>query len=373
MAKVALDIGRANVKAHCPTPNGVRGVKQFGMPSIVAVINREVWERDSNGGSPPDGFIQIGKRYYVVGERAKQYGGDYKMETSRLTSPDFYLPLLMYSLAMTNENGSESKPIQLVLGLTYSSGDYKASKQMKSFLLADRPDAKNESLVRSCITHRGVSHFNFVRNDISLFDEPFGTLSYLLWDELGHPRKDAGLRESLLILDNGGHTVDVVPVHSSGGLTGRIYSPQLSQVQSLREGVLTYQAGLWQEIREAHWSKLKDMVQDPGQYRLDEILRTDQLVYGKTVIDVTAITKRRKMAMAAAIYEKLRGYSPLDYGQIFLTGGGSHFIFKEIARRLPDFEVRLAMSDSADQSAIQFVNARGVARLLASVYGQARG
>jgi hypothetical protein len=366
MARITVDLGRSGMKVWCQTPNGRNGKRQLEIPSLVARIDEKTWERDSNGGLPPDGFVNIGKNYYVVGERAKQYGGDYMLETSRLVSTHFYLPLLLYGLSQMAGNGSADAPIQLIIGLTYSSGDYQTSKKMRSFLLGDKGQAKNESFVRHCRTSRGDSFFNFVRKDISLFDEPYGTLAYRLWNDAGDINESSQLSQSLLLLDLGGHTVDIVPVHSSAGVKlGRVYTPVLSNANSLAKGVLHYQSGLWRDLRDA-FAELRDITTEPNRHQINTILRTDMVPYGNKFLDASNITKKRKRAMAHDIYESLRQYSPLEYPQIVLTGGGAPLVFDDIYKRFPDFTVELAMPETDN---IQFTNVRGVARLLASVYG----
>lgn len=194
----------------------------------------------------------------------------------------------------------------------------------------------------------------FKVNSVQTFDEPIGGFCHYVFTQEGKERKNNPFADkTVLVLDVGGHTSDVVAVDPGGAL-------DLMSLKSTRTGVIDMTKRFESTLRDNN----RHIFQDAGDLdisRVEQAIRTGVYKFGRMEIDCQ--TESRE-AMHELIYDLTQIVNAaggvVNYDYLLMTGGGGALVFDALQEALPRIELVLAEKNRDD---MKFANVFGGAKL----------
>jgi hypothetical protein len=170
---------------------------------------------------------------------------------------------------------------------------------------------------------------------VETFDEPLGGFNHAVLTTNGMPLKNNIYRDStLLVVDIGGYTCDVVAVDPNGMIDD-------SSLQSTITGVLNISSQFEAELRSLYRDMFKG-VGDIDERRIEQAMLTGIYRFGKLELDCADIAQESIQTLVNDIKDVMRAAgSVANYDIVLLTGGGSALVVDALRRaeQRVDFEL----------------------------------
>ena len=333
MPDIFLDFGNADVKYYDGDSN--YGYFRHAIVEISESQWREVCKRAKQ---PPMGYIAIEDRYFAYGDKARRYTLKDKPKGAARYTQDYYGVALM---AAISELFDSSHRIMNVY----------ASHAPRDFEYAD--DIRNAVLGRwKFVTHKGDYNLNI--KTVETFDEPLGGFNHAMLTKNGKVLKSNPYRDStVLVVDVGGYTVDVVAVDPGGQIDD-------SSLGSTITGVMDTYNWFERELRSMYRDEFK-AVEDITPERLEKAILTGFFQFGKLKLNCDSIGKQAINILVNDILSVIRANGSIaNYDVILLTGGGSALVYD--ALKIAENRIDFVLVESRRED-MRYANVFGGAKL----------
>lgn len=335
MPDIYFDFGNADVKYF-------DGNKTYGhFRHAIAPITDSEWRKVcGRAKQPPQGYISIDGRHFAVGDKARRYTLKEKPRGANRYVSDYYGVALMVAIS---EMYDTSHRIMNVY----------ASHAPRDIEYAD--DIRRSILGRwQFVTHKG--DYNLTVKTVETFDEPLGGFNHAILTKDGKVLKDNPYRDStVLVLDVGGYTCDVVAV-DPGGLIDD------SSLGSTLTGVIEAFDFFEDEMR----AKYRDLFKGVGRIderRLESAMLSGKYQYGNTPLDCASIGKEAIQTLVNDIVDVINASGGVaNYDIVLLTGGGSALVYEALNQSVPMIDFIMAEDDREN---MRYANVFGGAKLFA--------
>lgn len=343
---VILDLGHWGLKGIV----GDDARRRITIPHALNELNRDDWNNLVEiGDHAHPGYIQVGTRYYEVGEIAQRHSAVQAESIARYRRN--YYGVLMCSVIANLFSPDEIEGA--VVFASYPPGDRRHKDDLEASLLG-----------RWEFVNRRRKYNITVRQVVS-YTEPLG--GFWNWvireDERGqhYDNPDYDPNRATLVIDLGGGTMSMLPI-------GRDQLPDFSMAESFPIGFNSVARDFQRELRANHRDLFRAArVLDDGL--LHEALQTGRFYGGgmRDGMDVSTEVSRamgRLLDQFRAAYERLGG--PMPYGQIILTGGGSAVLGEHLRMQLNHQRVAYAHDNPHE---MHFANVMGGLKAYRELFG----
>ena len=343
---VILDLGHWGLKGIV----GDDARRRITIPHALNELNRDDWNNLVEiGDHAHPGYIQVGTRYYEVGEIAQRHSAVQAESIARYRR-NYYGVLMCAVIAHLFEPNEIEGAIVFA---SYPPGDRRHKDDLESSLLG-----------RWQFTNRHRDYNITVREGGS-YTEPLG--GFWNWvirdDEHGrhYDNQEYDPDRATLVIDLGGGTMSMLPI-------GRDQLPDFSMAESFPIGFNSVAREFMRELRANHREMFR------AARVIDDTLLHEALAKGRFYgggyrdgIDVRTEVNRamgRLVDSFRSAYEHLGG--PMPYGQIILTGGGSAVLGEHLRVLLNHQRVDYAHDDL---SQMHFANVMGGLKAYRELFG----
>lgn len=333
MPDIFFDFGNADVKYF-------DGEQSYGYfrHAIVEISESQWREVCGRAKQPPQGYIAIEGRYFAYGEKARRHALKEKPRGASRYVADYYGVALMAAISELYD--SSHRVINVY-----------ASHAPRDFEYAD--DIRDASLGRwKFVTYKGSYNINI--KTVETFDEPLGGFNHVMLTKNGKVLKSNPYRQStVLVVDVGGYTVDVVAVDPGGQIDD-------SSLGSTVTGVIDTFNWFERELRSLYRSEFKD-VESILPERLESAMLNGFYQFGKLELDCSAIGNQAINMLVNDILSVIRANGSIgNYDVILLTGGGSALVYDAIRQAEQRIDFILVESRRKD---MRYANVFGGAKL----------
>lgn len=333
MPKLFLDFGNADIKWY--DGNGNYGYFRHAL----AELNEKKMDRLMGRSTlPPEGLLIVNGKGAAIGDAARRHTiKERPMGAARYTK-EYFGFFLAHALTQCFKKGSNN----IALYASYAPQDVDYATDIVEACLGEW----------NIISAQGKVKHKIKR--VETFDEPFGGFNHFILTQSGRERKDNPVAElTCLIVDVGGHTVDVMAVDAGGDI-------DLSTLDSTRTGVIQLKKQFESDIRMKHKAKFRK-AGNLDDKRVESALLNGQYPYGKTKLDVSSEAIENVAALANDVLEIIDfNGGAANYDIVLLTGGGAALIFEPLKNSLPEMEFQL-VEDNRDN--MRYANVFGASKL----------
>lgn len=333
MPKLYLDFGNADIKY-------LDGSGNYGhfRHALAEISNSKMNRLMGRSTLPPKGLLVVNGNGAAIGDAARRHTiNERPMGAARYTK-EYFGFFLAQALVNCFEKGSNN--IALYASHAPQDADYA------------------QDIVDACmgeweiVSPRGKLKFKVKR--VETFDEPFGGFNHYVLTNAGRERKDNPISDSTcLIVDVGGHTVDVMAVDAGGEI-------DLSTLDSTRIGVIQLKKQFTEDIRVKH----RDKFRKAGNFddkRIETAIMSGFYPYGKLKLDVSNEAIENVSLLANDVLEIIDANGgATNYDIVLLTGGGAALIYEPLKNGMPDMAFQL-VEEKRDN--MRYANVFGASKL----------
>lgn len=335
MPDIFLDFGNADVKYF----DGMKAYSHYR--HAIAPITESEW-RTIVGRSkmPPVGYIAIEGKYFAIGDKAVRYVLKEKPRGADRYTPDYYGVAMAY--AISELYPSDTRLINLF-----------ASHAPRDAAYVD--DIRQAALgYWHFTTHNGTYKVHV--KTVECFDEPAGGFNHAVLTKDGRALKNNPYRDStVLVLDVGGYTCDVIAVDPQGMIDDNSYDSTLT-------GVISAYDFFERELRSAHKAEFKG-VGELAPRRLETAMLTGKFPYGNSQIDCADLGKQAINSLVNNISEVIKASGGVaNFDVVLLTGGGSALVHEALKAHIRTIDFILV---EPDRELMRYANVFGGAKLFA--------
>lgn len=330
--KLNFDFGNAD----CKWFNGI----DFGyFRHAIAPLTDSQWSRVAGTASGlPEGYIKVNGLPYAVGDSARRH-----QIKHRPTGAERYHEMYYgIGLAMAMSQAFDSKSGKVQLRATHAPHDFDYTSDLEHAALG----------VWQIESHKGEQVFNVT--EVKTLDEPLGGFYHFVLNKSGRFSKGTSIEDqTVLVLDVGGHTVDIVAVDED-------YVIDISSIDSTRAGVLNLKEQFEKELRYNNKRRFKDTGDiDPRQ--IEKALMTGVFRFGKLEIDCSNEALEAKQTLVNDVIQIIQSAGgAADYNSVLLTGGGAALIYDMLSESLPYLEFTMV---EKTREHMRFANVFGAAKI----------
>ena len=327
-----IDGGNAFVQA-------IYGDTKIKFPHSIAELDEVTWRstQDRFGDSKVKDFINVGKKYYVVGETAQSFYVT-KLSGRAKYTRDYYGLLFARTVVELNRDERSDVIADVNIMASHTPQDFPFRKQLK--------DSIKGKWAFTC----NKIKYNLSVNDVQTYDEPFGSYANVAFVKKAVGRYDFPCSGKVVgVIDIGGGTCSCLMVDGEGHV-------QHAQSDNGTMGINDSMA-LFKRILEEDYNETFAQSR-----RIPEDRLRDALQHGKFVGKGRALDCKDQAARALtpllneinSLYiSKFDGGVSVD--RIVLTGGGSILLEDRLKEMLDHGDVQMA--DISKE--IQYANVSG--------------
>lgn len=335
MPEIVFDFGNARGKWFYPRVNEYEDFRH-----AVAPLDESDWRKIVGRGKPPKGVVKVNGLPYAIGDVARRYVIPDRPTGAARYNQTYYGPPLAFAMSEAFQKTMSS----VTLIATHAPQDIDYARNLIQA-------AKGEW----CVVSRFGENI-FVVKEVYTLDEPIGGYSHYVLTEKGDEKKKNQLREGMtLVVDVGGHTVDVAKIDPGGEL-------DTLSLKSRRAGVIKMTEDFETYLR----SNNPTMFQDVGDLdirRVEDAIMTGVYRFGKVPINCLDEARAVINSLVNDIGQVMTGAGGVaNFDHILLTGGGSALVFDALQAANQRGEFVLA---EPDRSLMKYANVFGGAKLAA--------
>lgn len=332
---VIFDFGNARGKWFVPY-----SMASGDFMHAIATLSENEWESVVGRGRPPSGFVRVNDVPYVVGDMARRYLIKDRRRGAARYRKDYYGVAMSYALSEMFKRNSGN----IYLMASYPPGDIPHVPQLVDVVTGDwRVEGRNGKQT-------------FCVNAVRTFDEPLGGYSHFAFNKDGtESRRNPYKNSTVLVLDVGGHTVDVAAIDPGGEIDPR-------SLDSTRTGVINMLARFENELR----SNNRDMFVETGDLdpkRVESALMTGAYKFGRVEIPCEEEAEASIWELVNDVVRIVNGAGGVaNFDVILVTGGGAALIYNYLQLALPHIELIMV---EPDRDKMMYANVFGGAKILA--------
>lgn len=287
----------------------------------IAPLSESQWRNVvQRAKQPPEGYIAIEGRYFAMGEKARRYVLKEKPKGADRYTQEYYGVAMAYAISKLFDNSHR------VINLY-------ASHAPRDINYVD--DIRNAALGRwHFVTHKG--EYNLTVKTVDTFDEPLGGFNHTMLTKEGKLLKSNPYRQkTVLVLDVGGYTCDVVAVDPGGVIDE-------GSLRSTLTGAIGVYDTFENELRDRYKAEFKG-TGDITPNRLEEAIQKGFYAFGNMKLECADIANSAISMLTNDVVDVIKAAGGVaNYDVIFLTGGGSALIANTIRQAVPSIDFVLA-------------------------------
>jgi hypothetical protein len=333
MPDLYFDFGNADLKYF-------DGEKSFGHTRhAIASISETEWKKVvGRAKQPPEGYIAVEGKFFAIGDKARRYVLKEKPRGADRYVQEYYGVGMAYAISELFDNSHR------VINLY-------ASHAPRDVEYAD--DIKKASLGRwRFVTHKG--EYNLSVKSVETFDEPLGGYNHAVLTKEGKALKSNPYRKStVLVLDVGGYTCDVVAVDSGGVIDD-------GSMRSTLTGVIGVYETFESELRSRFRNEFKG-VGEIDVKRLESAILGGFYPYGKLQLDCADIGQDAINMLANDVVDVIKAAGGVaNFDIVLLTGGGSALIAESLREAVTSIDFVMV---EPERDLLRYANVFGAAKL----------
>lgn len=334
MPDLFLDFGNADVKWF----NG-REFSHFR--HAIAPLSESQWRKIvGRNRQPPQGYIAIEDKFFAIGDKARRHIIRERPRGSDRYTQDYYGVAMAMAVAEANEPGTR------VINLY-------ASHAPRDIEYAD--DIRKATIGRwHFVTEKG--DYKITIKTVETFDEPLGGFNHAVLTQNGTILKQNPYRDkTVLVLDVGGYTCDIVAVDPEGIIDD-------SSLHSTITGVLNIMQQFESELRSAYRDLFKG-VGDIDERRIEQAMLSGIYRYGKVELKCGDIAQDAINTLVNDIRDILHAAGGVaNYDVVLLTGGGSALVVDALRQAVNTIDFILV---EPERELMRYANVFGGAKMFA--------
>lgn len=333
MPLIAFDFGNARGKFYVPAARYYDDFRH-----AIAPLDDATWRRVVGRGAPPAGVIRVNGQGYAVGDVARRYVIAERPTGASRYRPDYYGIGLAYAMA----EGFRTSQANVSLMASHAPQDIEYARFLKDSAMG----------MWEVESHLGRLQFN-VRK-VATFDEPLGGYSDFTLTNKGTERNNNPLRNiTTLVIDVGGHTVDVAAIDSGGEI-------DVMSLKSTRTGILNLTSNFESALRANNPLNFQD-AGDLDIKRVETAILTGLYKFGKVTIDCRVEAQAGINALVNDIRDIIQAAGGVqNYDVMLLTGGGAVLVADALQSVVNRAEFIYAESDT---DLMKYANVFGGAKI----------
>jgi hypothetical protein len=331
--KLYLDFGNYDVKWF----DG--GVNRDYFRHAIVSIGENDWQRQlsRNGGTPPRGYIKVDGMPYVVGDAARRHMTREKPSGAARYERDYY----GIGLAMAMAQAFQKSQRRVKLYATHAPQDI-------DFV----PDIEDAAIGAWHVISEYGEH-EFYVTSVDTLDEPLGGFGYYVLTKDGREKRNNPIaQDTVLVLDIGGHTVDVVAIDEGGML-------DVGSMKSTRTGV----GDMMREFEDNLRGNNRDRFKRAGDLdirRLEKALMQGVYAAGNNPISCHHEAREAINGLTSDVVKIIESAGGVvNYDICLLTGGGAALLADALRTAVPDIDF-LEVEPNRDD--MRYANIFGTAR-----------
>jgi actin family MreB-like protein len=335
MAEMVFDFGNALGKWFLPRRN------EYGsFIHAIARLSENEWNEVVGRGKPPEGLVRVNGIGYAIGNKARRHTIQERPRGAARYHDHYYGVATAYALSEAFKRSDSS----VSLLASHAPVDIKYARNLVAAAgKLWQVECRYGSLV-------------FQINDIMTFDEPLGGFSHYTFTEKGEERtKNPLANKTVLVIDAGGYTVDVVAVDPGGEI-------DIMSANSTRTGVINLTKNFESEMR----SNNATLFQDTGDIdirRIENAILSGVYNFGRVKIDVHKEAQAAIHNLVADVGEVIRAAGgAANFDVMLMTGGGSALIYDTLVETYPRVEFIMA---EKNRDLMKYANVFGGAKISA--------
>jgi hypothetical protein len=315
MPDLYFDFGNAELKYF-------DGEKSFGHQrhAIYQMSESEWRNATQRAKQPPEGYIAVEGRYFAIGDKARRYVLKDKPRGADRYVQEYYGVAMAYAISEIFDNSHR------VINLY-------ASHAPRDIAYVD--DIRNAALGRwHFVTYKG--EYNLTVKTVDTFDEPLGGFNHTMLTKDGKLLKSNPYRQStVLVLDVGGYTTDVVAVDPGGSIDE-------ASLRSTLTGAIGVYETFESELRSQYRAEFKG-TPDISPDRLENAIAKGFYQFGNMQLECAEIARAAVASLTNDVVDVIKAAGGVaNFDVIFLTGGGSALIAHTIQKAVPTIDFVLA-------------------------------
>lgn len=333
MPEIYFDFGNADVKFF----DGIKAYSYFR--HAIAPITESEWRKVcGRAKQPPQGYISVDGHHFAYGDKARRYTLKEKPRGADRYVSDYYGVALLAAISELYE------PLHRVINVF-------ASHAPRDIEYAE--DIRRAVLGRwQFVTHKG--DYNLTIKTVETFDEPLGGFNHAVLTKDGKVLKNNPYRDStVLVLDIGGYTCDVVAVDPGGQIDD-------GSLRSTLTGVIQTFEFFENELR----SEYRDLFKSVGRIderRLEDAMLTGTYQYGNTPLQCSGIGEAAINMLVNDISDVIKAAGGVaNYDVVLLTGGGGALVYEALRQAVPMIDFIMVEEQRED---MRYANVFGGAKL----------
>jgi hypothetical protein len=318
MPDLYFDFGNADLKYF-------DGEKSFGHTRhAIAPISESQWRTVMQRSKlPVEGYIAVEGKFFAIGEKARRYVLKEKPRGADRYVQEYYGVAMAYAISELFDNSHR------VINLY-------ASHAPRDIIYSD--DLRRAALGRwHFVTHKG--EYNLTVKTVDTFDEPLGGFNHTMLTKEGKLLKSNPYRQNtVLVVDVGGYTTDVVAVDPGGVID-----------ESSLRSTLTGAIGVYETFEAELRSAYRDIFKGTGDItpnRLEKAIADGFFQFGNQKLECAEIAEASIATLTNDVVDVIKAAGGVaNYDVIFLTGGGSALIANTVRQAVPTIDFVLAEQD----------------------------
>lgn len=334
--KLFLDFGNWDVKFV--TGSGDKSHFRHALARLQPTVYRNL----VRNGLPPDGIAEVNGTPYAYGEAARRHQQIQKAGAQRY-QPDYYGVIMAIALAEAYQQSADN----VFLFATHAPRDLRYQRDIRRAVAGEW----------DVTTSDGHYTFRIHPGAVATLDEPLGGLNHYMLTDRGNERRTPLKNQTVLVIDVGGLTTDIVPVDPGGKI-------DVTAMGSTEVGAIN----LYRQFEEGVRSRYHDQFRNVtviDRDRLERFLLTGVWQYGTAELDVQREAKEAINLVMNDVVDIIQRYGGIaNYDAFLLTGGGAVLILDALREAFPYARIELAEPNRDDMRYANILGARKFARLL---------
>lgn len=335
MPDLFLDFGNADVKLY----DGMKNYSHYR--HAIAPITESEWRKlVGRAKQPPKGYIAIEGKYFALGDKAARYVLKEKPRGADRYTPDYYGVAMAYAISELYE--SETRLINLFA--SHAPRDIEYVEDIRSAALGHW----------HFVTHKG--NYKVHVKTVETFDEPSGGFNHAVLTKDGRALKKNPYRDStILVLDVGGYTCDVIAVDPQGIIDDNSYASTVT-------GVLETRNWFERELRSMYREEFKG-VGDISERRIEDAMLKGKYPYGNLALECQDLGTQAVNTLVNDIIDVIKGAGGIaNFDVVLLTGGGSALVYEALKNAVRTIDFILV---EPERELMRYANVFGGAKLFA--------
>lgn len=327
-----VDAGNAAIK-------WVDGHGQYGhFRHALALLSEPQWRQVcGNAELPPEGFMQVGSDgvevYVAYGDKALRYHTLTTHGAGRYER-DYVGLLLCAANVEAFKRGTQNERLRIM----HAPGDLQYVDDLLNAVGGEW----------HIVSHAGKMNIQ-VAEALPL-DEPLGGLYRLAYDDEGNENDTVLVNQTLLVIDVGGHTVDVCAVDAG-------FAVDYSSLRSTKLGTIEMMDSFERELRHKYGAEFKTVNRADAR-RMEQGLLNGAYPYGNHKLDCREIAQQNIALLTEEVAQIVQGLGgAANFDTLVLTGGGAALIGRALRQRLNGMSYVPAVKD---RDMMRFANVMGM-------------